>query len=129
MVAQKSSTRIRGLNLWKRLCHLNGIKISMSHKGGSTDNAHIERFWKTLKFDGFYLAFAKTMIALKSMLSHFIHWYNEKRLHNSLKYKTPMEVKNGGTPDLCICGYRWRVTPLPTDPTTATTSIRIFLLH
>jgi putative transposase len=77
---------------WEKLCHLNEIKISMSHKGGSTDNAHIERFWRTLKFEGFYLTFPQTMIELKSMLSSFIHWYNEERLHSSLKYKTPMEV-------------------------------------
>ena len=66
--------------------------MSMSHKGGSTDNAHIERFWRTLKFEGFYLSFPKTMIDLKFMLVRFIRWYNEERLHSSLKYKTPMEV-------------------------------------
>src|SRR5207249_11137437 len=77
---------------WENFCLLNEIKISMSHKGGSTDNAHIERFWRTLKFEGFYLSFPKTMVELKSMLSSFIHWYNKERLHSSLKYKTPMEV-------------------------------------
>lgn len=77
---------------WEKTCISNRIKISLSHKGGSTDNAHIERFWRTLKFEGFYLAFPKTMGELKSMLSSFIHWYNEERLHSSLAYKTPMEV-------------------------------------
>ncbi len=77
---------------WEKVCISNTIKISMSHKGGSTDNAHIERFWRTLKFEGFYLSFPKTVIELKSMLLSFIHWYNEERLHSSLKYKTPMEV-------------------------------------
>jgi hypothetical protein len=64
----------------------------MSHKGGSTDNAHIERFWRTLKFEGFYLYFPETMADLKSMLRGFIKWYNEERLHSSLNYKTPMEI-------------------------------------
>ncbi len=39
----------------------------MSHKGRSTKNAQRGRFWRTLKFEGFYLAFPKTMVELKSM--------------------------------------------------------------
>ncbi len=77
---------------WTKLCLLHEIKMSMSHKGGSTDNAYVERFWRTLKFEGFYLDFPETMPGLKHMLSTFIKWYNEERLHSSLKYKTPMEV-------------------------------------
>lgn len=77
---------------WERLCHVNEIKISMSHKGGSTDNAYIERFWRTLKFEGFYLSIPQTMPELKEMLFKFIKWYNEERLHSSLGYKTPMEA-------------------------------------
>lgn len=77
---------------WGKLCCLNEIKMSMSHKGGSTDNAYVERFWRTLKYEGFYLHFPETMAELKRMLSTFINWYNEEMLHSSLKYKTPMEV-------------------------------------
>jgi putative transposase len=99
---------------WEKFCYLNGIKISMSHKGGSTDNAYIERFWRTLKFEGFYLAFPKTMTELKSMLSSFIHWYNEERLHSSLKYKTPMEVLKMA--ELQAYGYVDNSNELPTSP-------------
>jgi putative transposase len=99
---------------WEKFCHSNGVKISMSHKGGSTDNAHIERFWRTLKFEGFYLAFPKTMGELKSMLLSFIRWYNEERLHSSLKYKTPMEVlKMAETQSY---GYVDNSKELPTSP-------------
>ncbi|MDP3442714.1 MAG: integrase core domain-containing protein [Ignavibacteria bacterium] len=77
---------------WQKLCRDNGIESSMSHKGGSADNAYVERFWRALKFEGFYLDFPETMAELKTMLSTFIKWYNEERLHSSLKYKTPMEV-------------------------------------
>lgn len=99
---------------WEKACIANKIKISMSHKGGSTDNAHIERFWRTLKFEGFYLAFPKTMGELKSMLSSFIHWYNEERLHSSLKYKTPMEVLKMAK--LQAYGYVDNSRELPTSP-------------
>lgn len=77
---------------WEKLCTLHDIKISMSHKGGSTNNAYVERFWRTLKYEGFYLSFPETMTELKTMLLKFIRWYNEERLHSSLKYKTPIEV-------------------------------------
>jgi putative transposase len=99
---------------WEKLCHNNEIKISMSHKGGSTDNAHIERFWRTLKFEGFYLSFPKTMKELKSMLSSFIHWYNEERLHSFLKYKTPMEVLKMA--ETQTYGYVDNSNELPTSP-------------
>ena len=99
---------------WEKVCISNNIKISMSHKGGSTDNAHIERFWRTLKFEGFYLAFPKTMGELKSMLSSFIRWYNEERLHSSLKYKTPMEVLKMAAPQ--TYGYVDNSNELPTSP-------------
>lgn len=99
---------------WEKFCHFNGIKISMSHKGGSTDNAHIERFWRTLKFEGFYLAFPKTMTELKSMLSSFIRWYNEERLHSSLKYKPPMEVLKMAQSQ--TYGYVDNSGELPTSP-------------
>lgn len=77
---------------WQTLCRDNEIKVSMSHKGGSTDNAYIERFWRTLKYEGFYLDFPETMAELKHMLSKFIKWYNEERLHSALNYKPPIEV-------------------------------------
>lgn len=99
---------------WEKVCISNNIRISMSHKGGSTDNAHIERFWRTLKFEGFYLAFPKTMSELKSMLSSFIHWYNEERLHSSLKYKTPLEVLKMAKHQ--TYGYVDNSDELPTSP-------------
>ncbi len=77
---------------WGKLCSLNEIKISMSHKGGSIDNAYIERFWRTLKFEGFYLIFPKKMGELQPMLSSFIHWYNEERLHSALKCRLSSSI-------------------------------------
>jgi putative transposase len=120
---------------FQKLCIANGTKISMSHKGGSTDNAYVERFWRTLKFEGFYLSLPKTMAQLKSMLSKFIHWYNEERLHSALKYKTPMEVlkekqKAQKTAQNLICGYvenSFEFPTISTNPTT--TNITIDLIN
>lgn len=88
---------------WEKVCLAHGIKMSMSHKGGSTDNAHIERFWRTLKYEGFYLAFPQTMVELKQMLTDFVHWYNNDRLHSALGYIPPMEVLEMA--ELQACGY------------------------
>lgn len=88
---------------WEKLCNAHGIQMSMSHKGGSTDNAHIERFWRTLKYEGFYLTLPQTMGELKHMLASFMAWYNNERLHSSLGYKPPVEVLKMRKPQ--ACGY------------------------
>lgn len=76
---------------WVKMCKLNNIKISMSHQGGSTDNAHIERFWRTLKYEGFYLDIPESVPELKEKLAGFITWYNEERLHSCVGYRPPRE--------------------------------------
>lgn len=78
-------------DLWEKMCLDNGIKISMSHKGGSTDNAYIERFWRTLKYEGFYLDIPESVPELKKKIGDFTQWYNEERLHSSLGYLPPLE--------------------------------------
>jgi putative transposase len=99
---------------WETLCSSNNIEISMSHKGGSTDNAYVERFWRTLKWEGFYLDAPETMRELKSLLTTFIRWYNEERLHSSLTYKTPMEVLKKA--ETQTCGYGENSIEFPTSP-------------
>jgi len=40
---------------WINFLETNGIKISMDGKGRVTDNARIERFWKTIKYHHLHL--------------------------------------------------------------------------
>ena len=77
--------------LWERMCLGNDIKLSMSHKGGSTDNAYIERFWRTFKYEEFYLDLPENVPELKKKIGDFIRWYNEERLHSALGYRPPLE--------------------------------------
>jgi len=86
----------------------------MSYKGGSIENVHVERFWRTLKYEGFYLDFPETMGELKQMLRKFIRWHNEERLHSALKYKPPMEVLK--IVDSLTCGYVENSRQFPTYP-------------
>ena len=76
---------------WVELLAKYKIKISMTGKGRSNDNAHVERLWRTLKYEGIYLHAYKTVKELKRELPNIINWYNFERPHQALDYKTPKE--------------------------------------
>jgi transposase InsO family protein len=63
-----------------------GIKISMDGKGRATDNAWIERFWRTIKKDHLYLNPAETSTELYQQVEYFVNYYN-KRFHQGIKDK------------------------------------------
>lgn len=70
------------------------IAISMSRKGNPYDNALAESFIKTLKTEEVYLNEYNTIIDAQCNIEHFIERvYNQKRLHSSLRYKTPIEIE------------------------------------
>lgn len=77
---------------WVNLLEDNGIKVSMSGRGKSNDNAHIERLWRTLKYESCILNGARSVSDYKKLLPEFISWYNHHRPHQSLRYKTLIEV-------------------------------------
>lgn len=68
------------------------IKISMDGKGRALDNVYIERFFRTLKYENIFLHNYETIPDLKLGVNNFIRFYNNKRLHSSLDYKTPDEI-------------------------------------
>ena len=71
---------------------LETVSISMDGKGRATDNAYIERFFRTLKYDRLYLIGVEDAHELFKECRAFIHFYNNRREHSSLKYRTPNEV-------------------------------------
>lgn len=68
------------------------IKISMTGKGRCIDNVYIERFWRSFKQEEFYLNDYSDVKQLKHAISAYVEFYNNKRWHQSLDYKTPAEV-------------------------------------
>ncbi len=68
------------------------IKISMTGKGRCLDNIYIERFWRSFKQEEFYLNEYENVKALRKAINEYIEFYNQKRWHQSLDYKTPAEV-------------------------------------
>jgi putative transposase len=67
----------------------NGVNISMDHKGRCFDNIIVERLWRTLKQEAIYYYRPETIKELEICLRDFVLWYNTKRVHQSLKYRTP----------------------------------------
>ena len=57
----------------------------------SNDNAHIERFNRTIQEECLDHA-PSTISAFKKALPPYLKYYNTERLHMGIKYKTPLEV-------------------------------------
>ena len=68
------------------------IKISMAGKGRCLDNVYIERFWRSFKQEAFYLNDYRHVAELKLAISAYVRFYNDERLHQSLKYLRPIDV-------------------------------------
>ncbi len=77
---------------WVNCLLQNNIKISMSSKGRCFDNIYVERLWRTIKYEDFYLNCYEDGWDLENGLKKFIMFYNTKRPHQSLGYKTPAEI-------------------------------------
>jgi len=69
-----------------------GINISMTGKGRCLDNVYIERFWRSFKREKFYLNEYKKVKELRNAIEEYVEFYNQRRWHQSLNYKTPAEV-------------------------------------
>src|SRR5699024_4138475 len=71
---------------------------SFRHKGSPYDNACIESFHATLKKEEVnhvqYLDYNSAKLAL---FRYIEGWYNRKRIHGSIGYKTPQEMEDQHT--------------------------------
>ena len=70
------------------------FRVSMSRKGNPYDNAAMESFMKTLKYNEVYLKGYETFVVVLRPLPSFIEEvYNKRRLHSSLGYLTPHQYE------------------------------------
>jgi transposase InsO family protein len=71
-----------------------GIRVSMSRRGNCWDNAVAESFFATLKNELIYRRTWTSRLELREALFEYIEvFYNRRRLHSALNYKTPAEVE------------------------------------
>lgn len=68
------------------------IKLSMDGKGRATDNAFIERLWRSVKYEKLYLNPTPKPLELISQLKDYFHYYNHERRHSSIDDKRPAEI-------------------------------------
>ena len=71
-----------------------GFEISMARVGNPYENAVMESFFKTLKYEEVYLCEYETMGDVMARLPYFIEEvYNQKRLHSALRYRSPNDFE------------------------------------
>ena len=87
--SQFTSTKFTGVLLDKK------VKISMDGKGRFMDNIFVERLWRSLKYEEVYLKAYDTVKEAKAGIGLYLKFYNYKRLHQALGYRTAWEVHNG----------------------------------
>ena len=69
------------------------ISQSMSRKGNCWDNATAESLFKTIKHECTNRYRFTSKEQLNACLIEYISWYNTKRIHSTLGYKTPLEMQ------------------------------------
>jgi len=74
-----------------------GVRISMDGRGRFLDNIFIERLWRSLKHEDIYLKHYADGREARAGIASWIAFYNNRRPHQGLGYKTPMSVWRLGT--------------------------------
>lgn len=69
-----------------------GIRISMDGRGRALDNIFVERLWRSVKQEEVYIRDYQSVKEAMSNLDRYFDFYNHRRLHQSLAYKTPAQV-------------------------------------
>lgn len=80
---------------WTTYLKEQGVDISMDGKGSYLDNIFIERVWRSVKYEEFYLNNYYSVTEGIECLDRYFKFYNEERPHQALNYKTPSEVYHG----------------------------------
>jgi len=69
-----------------------GVAISMDGRGRVFDNIFSERLWRTVKYEEVYLSEYRDGRQAVDGLGRYFDFYNNRRPHQSLDYRTPAEV-------------------------------------
>jgi len=72
-----------------------GVRISMDSKGRAFDNIFTERLWRTVKYEDIYIKGYTTPRETRLGIGKYLEFYNDRRVHQALAYRTPAEVHFG----------------------------------
>jgi putative transposase len=79
---------------YQRLLQSHNITVSMSRVGNCHDNAAMESFWGTLKTELVYHRKYRTKEQARQSIFKYIEcWYNRKRRHSAIGYKSPEQFE------------------------------------
>jgi putative transposase len=80
---------------YRQLIAEHGLIASMSRPANCYDNAFIESFWSTLKYELVYHQRFATYAAARTAIFDYIEiFYNRIRLHSSLAYRSPINFES-----------------------------------
>lgn len=74
----------------------NCVAISMDSRGMVFDNIFTERLWRSVKYEEVYIKDYQIYRDAYEGLEAYFLFYNNRRYHQSLGYKTPYEAHYGG---------------------------------
>jgi putative transposase len=77
---------------WIKVLEDAGVAISMDGKGRWIDNVFIERLWRSVKYEEVYLHGYTNGTEARASLTTYFSFYNARRSHQALEYRTPDEV-------------------------------------
>ena len=72
-----------------------GVQISMDGRGRAHDNIFTERLWRSVKYEEVYMREYRSPRKAREGLRQYFEFYNNRRPHQALGYRTPAEVYFG----------------------------------
>jgi transposase InsO family protein len=85
---------------YRQILAQHGLIASMSRKGNCYDNAFIESFWSSLKYEVVYHQRFASFAEARHAIFHYIEtFYNRTRLHSSLAYRSPIAFESQPNPN------------------------------
>lgn len=68
------------------------IQISMDGRGRCMDNIFTERLWRTIKYENVFIRDYRVPSEARTGLGEYFNFYNNRRKHQSLDYRTPAQL-------------------------------------
>jgi putative transposase len=69
-----------------------GVRISMDGRGRCLDNIFTERLWRSVKYENVFIQSYQNIHEAQAGLTDYFQFYNHKRKHQALDYRTPATV-------------------------------------